>query len=164
MSKYQIIKGSDFFPSIDTLTENKPVNIYFYQIAQFSDNENNTSSQLSKSSNIYNIRAYKFKGVGGSNQGYGNCMYSYDIIDINDYKLSKRNVDKFVEKIKIKGDVEGAKIGSGTGYKYVNKNKNNNNNNSTTLYKYKFYPVYNFNETPPPQGYEINECTSELLL
>jgi hypothetical protein len=157
MSKYQIIKGSDFFPSIDTLTENKPVNIYFYQIAQFSDNENNTSPQLSKSSNIYNIRAYKFRGVGGPSSGYGNCMYSYDIIDINDYKLSKRNVDKFVEKIKIKGEVEGA--GAGTGYKYVNKNKKNN----TTLYKYKFYPVYNFNETPPPQGYEINECTSELL-
>jgi hypothetical protein len=160
MSKYQIIKGSDFFPSIDTLVDNSPVNIYFYQIAQFSDNENNKNFQLSKNSNIYNIRAYKFKGIGGSNQGYGNCMYSYDIIDINNYKLSKRNVDKFVEKIKIKGDVEGAKTGLGTGNKY--KHVHNKDNNKT-LYKYKFYPVYNFNETAPPQGYEINECTSELL-
>lgn len=161
MSKYQIIKGSDFFPSIDTLTDNKPVIIYFYQIAQFSDNENNENFQLSKSSNIYNIRAYKFRGIGGSNQGYGNCMYSYDIIGINDYKLSKRNVNKFVEKIKIKSNVEGAGTGLGSGNKY--KHVNNKENNKT-LYKYKFYPVYNFNETPPPQGYEINECTSELLL
>jgi hypothetical protein len=129
MSKYEIIKGSDFFPNIDTLVSNSPVNIYFYQIAQFSDNEKTINPQLSKNSNIYNIRAYKF---------------------------SKRNVDKFIEKIKIKGDVKGS--GAGNKYKYINKE-----NNNKTLYKYKFYPVYTFDETPPPQGYEINECTSELL-
>lgn len=159
MSKYEIIKGSDFFPNIDTLVSNSPVNIYFYQIAQFSDNEKTINPQLNKNSNIYNIRAYKFRGVGGPGghgSEYGNCLYSYDIINIKDYKLTKRNVDKFIEKIKIKGDVKGS--GAGNKYRYINKE-----NNNKTLYKYKFYPVYTFDETPPPQGYEINECTSELL-
>lgn len=156
MSKYQIIKGSEFYPSIDTIVNNKPINIYFYQIAQFSNNENNLYPQLSKNSNVYNIRAYKFRGAGGS--GYSNCLYTYDIIDIHDYKLTKRNVDKFVEKIKDRTNVEGTGLMTGNKYKHINKE-----NVITTLYKYKYYPVYNFNETPPPQGYEINECMSELL-
>ena len=35
--------------------------------------------------------------------------------------------------------------------------------NNDIKIKYKFYPVYDFVNTLPPNGNEINECVSELL-
>jgi len=171
MSKYQIIKGSEFYPNFNDIDMNEPVNIYFYQLALFSDNKTTTTNpKICKEGGIYNVRAYKFKGIGstgaGGSSGYSNCLYKYDIIDINDYKITKNKLDKFVEKLEKKknsNDTVSNCNESVNNIKYKNISNNEEKKSLNILYKYKYYPVYNFDNTPPPHGYEINECTSELL-
>jgi hypothetical protein len=63
------------------------------------------------------------------------------MVEINEYKLSKRKIDKFV--------------------RFLDKEKKKNNLKFKLMYK--FYPVYNFNYTNPPTGNEITQCQSELL-
>lgn len=80
------------------------------------------------------VRSYLLKG----SSGLGDCCYKYDIMEVKNYDLSEQKVDQFIN--------------------YLTKN-----NNPNLKVKYKFYPVYNFDNVLPPHGYEINECTSELL-
>lgn len=83
------------------------------------------------------IRSFLFEGITSK----GACFFDYKIIELNDYKLTKDKINNFI--------------------KYIDKEKKKKNLNFKLMYK--FYPVYNFDYTPPPVGNDINECVSELL-
>ena len=119
---YEFIKGSDYYPNYYDADVTQKVYIRFYQLTLF--NEKNKRY----------VRSYLLKGV----TGLGDCCYKYDIMEVQNYKLSSSKVDEFVN--------------------FLTKN-----NNSKIKVKYKFYPAYNFDNILPPHGYEINECVSELL-
>ena len=85
------------------------------------------------------IRSFLIKGKTSE----GACLYDYKIIDAKIYMISERKLNKFINYI--------------TNVLPIQKPNND------IKIKYKFYPVYNFENTPPPNGNEINECVSELL-
>jgi hypothetical protein len=124
----QLVKGSDFHKNIYEIPDKnliKELTVRYYQIAMFDE------------FNKYGIRSFLFKGTTSK----GACFFDYKMIEIKDYQLSKRKIDKFVD--------------------YLNKEKKKNNKKFKLIYK--FYPVYNFNYTNPPTGNDINQCQSELL-
>ncbi len=86
------------------------------------------------------IRSFLIKG----NTSEGACLYDYKIMEANIYMISERKLNKFINYI-------------------TNVLPRQKSNNNDIKIKYKFYPVYNFDNTPPPNGNEINECVSELL-
>jgi hypothetical protein len=86
------------------------------------------------------IRSFLIKGKTSE----GACLYDYKIIEAKIYMISERKLNKFINYLT----------------NILPKQKANNNDIKT---KYKFYPVYDFVNTPPPNGNEINECISELL-
>ncbi len=85
------------------------------------------------------IRSFLIKGKTSE----GACLYDYKIIEANIYNISERKLNKFINYI--------------TNILPIQKPNND------IKIKYKFYPVYDFVNTPPPNGNEINECVSELL-
>ena len=85
------------------------------------------------------IRSFLIKGKTSE----GACLYDYKIIEAKIYMISERKLDKFINYIT----------------NVLPKQKPNND----IKIKYKFYPVYDFVNTQPPNGNEINECVSELL-
>lgn len=87
----------------------------------------------------YRIRSMLFEGMGSK----GTCFYNYKMVEIKEYDMSLKKRDKFVD--------------------YLNEVKRNNKNLKTKI-MYKFYPVYNFQYTNPPNGNELSECTSDLLI
>jgi hypothetical protein len=124
----QLVKGSDFHKCIYDIKDKnlvEEITVRYYQIAMF-DEYNKCA-----------IRSILLKG--SSSQGA--CFFNYKMVELNDYKLSKRKIDKFV--------------------KILEKEKKKTNPKFKLMYK--FYPVYNFNFTNPPTGNEINQCQSELL-
>lgn len=124
----QLVKGSDFHKCIYDIPDAnlvQEIGIRYYQIAMFDEYEKCA------------IRSMLFKGTTSK----GACFFDYKMEEINDYKLSKRKIDKFV--------------------KFLDKEKRKNNSKFKIMYK--FYPVYNFNFTNPPTGNEISQCQSELL-
>jgi len=124
----QLVKGSDFHKCIYDIPDKnlvREITVRYYQISMF--------DQYGK----FAIRSFLFKGTTSQ----GACFYDYKMVDINDYLLSKRKVDKFVN--------------------YLDKEKKKNNSKFKLMYK--FYPVYDFNFTNPPTGNEISQCQSELL-
>ncbi len=124
----QLVKGSDFHKGIYDIPDKnlvREINVRYYQIATF--------DELGKCA----IRSFLFKGSTSK----GACFFDYKMIEINDYQLSKRKIDKFV--------------------RYLDRQKKKNDSKFKLMYK--FYPVYNFNFTNPPTGNEINQCQSELL-
>jgi hypothetical protein len=124
----QLVKGSDYHKGIYDIPDKnllQEIIVRYYQIAMF-DEYNKCS-----------IRTFLFKGSTSK----GACFFDYKMIEINDYQLSKKKIDKFV--------------------KFLDKEKNKKNSKIKIMYKY--YPVYNFNFTNPPNGNEINQCQSELL-
>lgn len=124
----QLVKGSDFHKSIYDIPDKnlvREITVRYYQIAMFDE------------FNYCNIRSFLFKGSTSK----GTCFFDYKMIEINDYKLSKKKIDKFV--------------------RFLDKQKKKNNSKFKLMYK--FYPVYNFNFTNPPSGNEISQCQSELL-
>lgn len=126
----QLVKGSDFHKSIYNIPDSNLVQeifVRYYQIAMFDENANGKCD----------IRSILLKGTTSK----GACFFDYKMVEINDYKLSKRKINKFV--------------------KLLDKEKNKNNPKLKLMYK--FYPVYNFNFTNPPTGNEISQCQSELL-
>ena len=125
--KYEFIKGSDFYPGFYQENIINDIYIRFYQITLF----NNDGKRL--------IRSYLFKGKNSE----GACFYDYKIMNVKEYKISERKVNKFIDYL-------------------TNRNLNKLEGNDIKI-KYKFYPVYNFYNTSPPNGNEINECVSELL-
>jgi hypothetical protein len=124
----QLVKGSDFHKSIYEIPDRnlvQEITVRYYQIAMFDENGK------------CDIRSFLFKGTTSK----GACFFDYKMVEINDYQLSKKKIDKFVRLL----------------------DKQKKKNNSTFKLMYKFYPVYNFNFTNPPNGNEINQCQSELL-
>ena len=123
----QLVKGSDFHKGIYEIPDKnlvREITIRYYQIAMF--------DEYGKCA----IRSFLFKGTTSQ----GACFFDYKMVEINDYLLSKKKVNKFVKFL-------------------VGEKKKN----SKFKLMYKFYPVYNFNFTNPPTGNEINQCQSELL-
>lgn len=124
----QLVKGSDFhkgiydIPDVNLVQE---ITIRYYQIAMFDEHGKCL------------IRSILFKGSTSK----GACFFDYKMVEIKDYQLSKRKIDKFV--------------------KFLDTEKKKNNSKFKLMYK--FYPVYNFNFTNPPTGNEISQCQSELL-
>ena len=124
----QLVKGSDFHKSFykkPDKTVVKNINVRYYQLAMFDE------------FNKYAVRSFLFSGTTSK----GACFFDYTIIELQDYKLSKNKIDKFV--------------------KYIDNKKSLNNSEYKLMYK--FYPVYNFDYTNPPTGNDINQCQSELL-
>lgn len=124
----QLVKGSDFHKSIYEIPDSnlvQEINVRYYQIAMFEEKGKCA------------IRSMLLKGTTSK----GACFFDYKMIEIKDYQLSKRKIDKFV--------------------RFLDKEKNKNNKKFKLMYK--FYPVYNFDFTNPPTGNEINQCQSELL-
>lgn len=87
------------------------------------------------------IRSFLIKGKTSE----GACLYDYKIIESKIYSISERKLNKFINYLT----------------NIFPKQKNNIDNDIKI--KYKFYPAYDFVNTPPPNGNEINECVSELL-
>jgi len=85
------------------------------------------------------IRSFLIKGKTSE----GACLYDYKIIEAKIYMISERRLNKFIN--------------------YITNVLPRQKPNNDIKIKYKFYPVYNFENTPPPNGNEINECVSELL-
>lgn len=126
----QLVKGSDFHKSIYEIPDNnmvQEITVRYYQIAMFDEYGDGKCA----------IRSMLLKGTTSK----GACFFDYKMIEINDYQLSKRKINKFI--------------------KILDKAKQKNNPKFKTMYK--FYPVYNFNFTNPPTGNDINQCQSELL-
>jgi len=124
----QLVKGSDFHKCIYDIPDKnlvREIKVRYYQIAMF--------DQYEKCA----IRSFLF--IGQTSQGA--CFFDYKMVEIKDYQLSKRKIDKFV--------------------KFLDKEKKKNNSKFKLMYK--FYPVYDFNFTNPPTGNEISQCQSELL-
>jgi hypothetical protein len=85
------------------------------------------------------IRSFLIKGKTSE----GACLYDYKIMEAKIYYINERKLNKFINYI--------------TNILPIQKPNND------IKIKYKFYPVYDFVNTPPPNGNEINECVSELL-
>lgn len=83
------------------------------------------------------IRSYLLKG----NSTEGSCFYNYEIKKIKNYKIKNDDLKIIINNI----------------------DKNIKKSNNNIRYKYLQYPVYDFTNTPPPSGNDINECISELL-
>jgi len=85
------------------------------------------------------IRSFLIKGKTSE----GACLYDYKIIEAKIYMISERKLNKFIN--------------------YITNILPRQKPNNDIKIKYKFYPDYNFDNTPPPNENEINECVSELL-
>ena len=85
------------------------------------------------------IRSFLIKGKTSE----GACLFDYKIINMKIYKINERKLNKFIN--------------------YITNIYPTQNNQNDIKIKFKFYPVYDFTNTMPPNGNEINECISELL-
>jgi hypothetical protein len=83
------------------------------------------------------VRSYLLKGSNSE----GSCFYNYEIKKIKNYKIKNDDVRLIIDSIE----------------------KNKKKAEKNIKYKYLQYPVYDFSNTPPPNGNDINECISELL-
>lgn len=135
---FEFVKGSDFCKGYynENVVDTKYVR--FYQIAMF----NNYSKKILESGiamvpsdSKRCIRSFLLKGQSAK----GACFFDWHVLEVKDYKISEKKLNAFIE--------------------YLNSNTKNTN----IRIKHKFYPVYNFDDTAPPTGNEINECVSELL-
>ena len=121
-TRYEIVKGGEKLGYYD-IKITTDVQVRFFQISQFEEN------------GLFAIRSYLFIGNGTN----GGCFYEDKIVDIKDYKLTERELNKFKKTLQNKKDTKNHKI------------------------MYKFYPVYYLEFTQGPSGQELSQCTSELL-
>lgn len=89
-----------------------------------------------------NQKAIRLYTLEGNNPVGGTCSYEYKVLNVKDFTLDNSYFDKFEKSLK-------------------EQNSNNSKNDIKIMLKY--YPVYNFDFTEPPNGNDINQCTSELL-
>jgi hypothetical protein len=140
---FNLVKGSDLYKGVydKSDVDIKNILVRYYQVAMFSEQDSEYSQHnfdVDENKNTKrNIRSFLFKGQGGN----GACFYNYKIIEIKNYSINEKDVDKFINAIQ----------------------KKSKNNNSEFKVVYKYYPVYNFNNTAPPTGDQISQCYSELL-
>ena len=140
---FNLVRGSDLYKGVYDISPNdvKNVIVRYYQIAMFSNHENNDNYSQDENDNAKRvIRSFLFKGQGGT----GACQYNYKIIEVKNHSINENDLDKFINAIK----------------KNIKKNYKNNNNHKIV---FKYYPVYDFTNTSPPTGDEISQCYSELL-
>jgi hypothetical protein len=123
----QFVKGSDFYKGYYEENLVHKINIRYFQLAIFDEHGKRA------------VRSYLFEGTNSK----GACFYDYKIIEIKNYRISAKDLDKFVEKIQ--------------------NQKSQNNNGVEFKVMFKWYPVYNFDYTNPPEGNELSQCQSELL-
>ena len=122
----KFVKGCDFYKGYyDTDITIKNIYVRYYQISIF--------DEFGKCA----IRSFLFEGSTSK----GACFYDYKMIEIKEYKLSKKKIDKFV--------------------KYLTKQQKKTPKDFKIMFK--FYPVYNFLYENPPTGNDLNQCYSELL-
>lgn len=136
---FEFVKGSDFCKGYYDQIVIETMYVRFYQIALF----NNYSKKILESGIAMVpkdgkrcIRSFLLKGKSSK----GACFFDWEVIEVKDHKISEKKLNTFIE--------------------YLSSNKNKKSN---IRIKHKFYPVYNFDNTEPPSGNEINECVSELL-
>lgn len=136
---FEFVKGSDFCKGYYDQTVVETMYVRFYQIALFDDYSKkileNTIAMVPTDGKRC-IRSFLLRGKSGK----GACCFDWEILEIKNHKMSEKKLNTFIE--------------------YLSSNKNKKSN---IRIKHKFYPVYNFNDTEPPAGHEINECVSELL-
>ena len=140
---FNFVKGSDLYKGVYDIVDADVKNVYvrYYQIAMFSEHEDNDNYSQNENNNAKRvIRSYLFKGQSGT----GACFYNYKVIQLKNYSINENDVDKFVNAIK-------------------KKSKQNYKNNNELKIVFKYYPVYDFTYTAPPTGDEISQCYSQLL-
>jgi hypothetical protein len=119
MSDFEFVKSDEIF---DRCEYKQNISIRFYQIAQYPIN------------NLYDIRSYLFEGSNGNS-----CLYEFKIKERNDYKLSKKDLHKFVKTLR------------------------NIKNTNVLKTKYKIYPYSDFNSVAPPDGNYLQMIVSDLI-
>lgn len=134
----EFIKGSEYCRGYynENVIETKYVR--FYQIAMFNSYPEKilqSGIALVPPNGKRCVRSYLLRGQSSR----GACFFDWHIIEIKDYKIAEKELNRFIE--------------------YLNSNKKN----SKYVLQHKFYPVYNFTDTQPPTGDDINQCVSELL-
>ncbi len=123
----QFVKGSDFYKGYYEENITHKVQIRYFQLAMFDEHGKRA------------VRSFLFEGINPK----GACLYDYKIIEIKNYRISAKDLDKFIEKIQY----QKPKNVDGVEFKVM----------------FKWYPVYNFDYTNPPEGNELSQCQSELL-
>jgi hypothetical protein len=137
--QFEFVKGSDFCKGYYDQTVIETMYVRYYQIALFNDySKRDLESGLAMipKDGKRCIRSFLLKGKSSK----GACFFEWEIIEIKNYKISEKKLNAFID--------------------YLSANKNVKSN---IRIKHRFYPVYNFDNTEPPAGHEINECVSELL-
>jgi len=135
---FNFVKGSDMYKGIYDKCNMDIKNMFvrYYQIEIFIHYTDNINYNEEEEMNgKRNIRSFLLKG----NTGTGDCCYDYRIAEVKNYSIDEKDLDKFINAIK----------------------KNKNDSKYKIIFKY--YPVYDFKNTNPPSGNEINQCYSELL-
>ena len=136
---FEFVKGSDFCEGYYDQTVVETTYVRFYQIALFNDYSKKVLESgiaLVPKDGKRCIKSFLLRGKSSK----GACFFDWEIVEITNHKISEKKLNTFIE--------------------YLSSNKNKKSN---IKIKHKFYPVYNFDNTDPPSGNEINECVSELL-
>ena len=136
---YEFVKGSDYCKGYYDEQVVETTYVRFYQIAMFNDYPKKileSGLAFTPKDNKRCVRSYLLKGQSSK----GACFYQWEVIEIKNHKISEKKLNDFID--------------------FLNSNPNKQSN---LKIKHKFYPVYNFDNTDPPTGNEINECVSELL-
>jgi hypothetical protein len=138
-TQFEFVKGSEFCKGYynETVIDTKYVR--FYQIAMFNDYSKKileSGIAMVPKDGKRCIRSFLLKGQSAK----GACFFDWRVLEVKEHKISEKKLNTFIEYL-----------------------SSNNNKNSNIKIKHKFYPIYNFENTDPPTGNEINECVSELL-
>ena len=136
---FEFVKGSDFCKGYYDQTIIETLYVRFYQIALFNDYAKKileSGIAMVPKDGKRCIKSFLLRGKNAK----GACLLDWEILEIKNHKISEKKLTTFID--------------------YLNSNINKKSN---IKIKHKFYPVYNFDNTEPPAGYEINECVSELL-
>lgn len=136
---FEFVKGSDFCKGYynENVAETKYVR--YYQIAMFNDYSRKVLESgiaLVPKDGKRCVRSFLLKGSSSK----GSCFFEWNVLEVKNYKITEKKLNTFIEYLTS-----------------INTKKSN------IAVKHKFYPVYNFENTAPPSGNEINECVSELL-
>jgi hypothetical protein len=138
-NNFEFVKGSDFCKGYYDQTVVETMYVRFYQIALFNDYSKKileSGIAMVPKDGKRCIRSFLLRGKSSK----GACFFDWEILEIKNHKITEKKLNTFIE--------------------YLSSNKNKKSN---IRIKHKFYPVYNFDNTDPPAGHEINECVSELL-
>lgn len=123
----QLVKGSDMYKGFYEQSIVSKIFIRYYQITMFDEHGKRA------------VRSYLLEG----NSSKGACYYSYNIIEIKNFKISEEKLLKFI--------------------KILNETQKKSSSSTKMKIMYKYYPSYDLDNTEAPTGDELNQCSSELL-